>query len=69
MAKEAATKAKDAATKERAKDRKAKDLPAKIAGDLEQLAADVKAGRLSPRKALKKLKGDRARWKKALRKK
>ena len=78
MAKDAATKdrakdrkPKEAGTKDRAKERKAKDLQSKIgkiADDLEQMAADLRAGRITPRKALKQVKSSRARWKKSLRK-
>ncbi len=78
MAKDAATKdrakdrkPKEAAPKDRAKERKAKDLESKIgkiADDLEQMAADLRAGRITPRKALKQVKSNRARWKKSLRK-
>lgn len=60
--------AKKAPIKDRAKDRKVKDLQVKIADDLEQTAADVRAGRITPRKALKQIKVNRARWKKLLRK-
>ena len=78
MAKDAATrdraknrKPKQSASKARAKERKSKDLQSRIgriADDLEQMAADLRAGRITPRKALKQVKSNRARWKKSLRK-